>query len=683
MLKKTIIFCTLTLLVSACIQENPALVNPPERAETVRVRFVNLAKDKQARVLDMSGVTKTELVSWGNASTAVRPPADSAFFNIYRNSIKEYEFEQLIKFLRNTRYTFFGVPSKDCIANTACAVDTIVFMRTTTALPDNNFEFLLKMINLFPDTNSAFSVRMGCPSGNVLFANINYLQSSMNPLNLRAERIGLSLIRQNRAIGTTVEEFINIYEAEFTARTQYILVITDDGNGNPVMKLLNEDDESPNSLRDMVVINERNANMRIINLASSNIDIDFNGSIMAASIPNDRITDYKQISVCNTVDIDSITTLINGSEVSKLKYSIEVLKRYSLVVLDSGNVVGGEILLVSPIKLQEDITGKAIVRVLHASKNYNAITVSLGARTEPDATRFPNGYSSGTILAADIAQGELSEPIALYSGAAPLSIFTSSQPAKLLYSAKGVFQAGKSYLLIISEDVDGKTKISIVEDELENADVTFVEEGIFVQVVNAVSDADLITIDVISSKAPEQIVKGAKVSESNSLATVVDRGTVEVRVNGVTHSIDAEINDRIMFIASGSGASPKIFANKFTALPINENSTFRFRFINATDDIPFVYLKRNVSDQFFFESVEQYDFSSYSTEMREQKVTFFFYDDKELAYVNRLSDVLFTLGKSYSVIIAGKKAPGCRGRLDTKRPWEEPDCYFVIIQQEF
>ncbi len=683
MLKKPLICIAIALLVSACIQENPALVNPPGRTESVRVRFVNLAQDKQTRALDISGTTKTELTQWGNSSASVRPPADSALFNIYRNSIKEYELEQLVKFLRNTRYTFFGVPSKECLANPPCTVDTLIFMRTTTALPENNFEFLLKMINLFPDTNSTFSVRMGCPSGNVLFANINYLQSSMNPLNLRAEKIGLSLIRQNRATGTTVEEFINIYEAEFTARTQYILVIADDGNGNPVMKLLNEDDESSNALADMAVINERIAYMRIINLASSNIDIDFNGSLIAASIPNDQITDYKQISVCNTVDMDSITTLINGSRVNMLKSSIELLKRYSIVVLDSGNVVGGEILLVSPIKLQEDITGKGIVRVLHASKNYQAITVSLGARTEPDVGKFPNGYSSGTILAADISQGKLSEPLALYPGAAPLSIFTSSQPAKLLYSAKGIFEADKSYLLIISEDIDGKTKISIVEDELENTDVTFMEEGIFVQVVNAVSDADFITIEVISSKAPEQIVKGAKVSETNSLATVVDRGTIEVRVNGATHSIDAEINDRVMFIASGSGNNPKIFANKFTALPINENSALRFRFINATEDIPFVYLKRNVSEQFFFESVEQYHFSSYATETREQKVTFFFYDDEGLPYVNRLSDVLFTLGKSYSVIIAGKKAPGCLGRLDTKRPWEEPDCYFIIIQQEF
>jgi len=683
MLRNTLLIVALAFTISACIQENPALVNPPERAESVRVRFVNLAKDKQARVLDMSGATKSELVQWGQSSAAVRPPADSALFNIFRNSAKEYELEQLIKFLRNTRYTFFGVPSKECIANPGCAVDTIVFMRTTTALPDNNFEFLLKMINLFPDTNSSFSVRLGCPSGNVLFTNINYLQSSMNPMNLRAERIGLSLIRQNRATGTLVEEFINIYEAEFTARNQYLLVIADDGNGNPIMKLLNEDDESPNALRDMTVINERNAYMRIINLASANIDIDFNGSLIAASIPNDRITDYKQISVCNTVDMDSISTLIGGSQVNMAKSSIEVLKRYSVVVLDSGNKVGGEILLVSPVSLQEDISAKAVVRVLHASKNYEGITVSLGARTEPDAVRFPNGYSSGTILAADVSQGELSQPLALYAGAAPLSIFTSSQPAKLLYSAKGVFQAGRSYLLIISEDTDGKTKISVVEDNLENSDVTFLDEGIFVQVVNAVSDADFVTIDVIATQAPQQIVSGANVSSTNSLATVVDRGNIEVRVNGVSHTIDANINERLMFIASGSGNNIKIFANKFTAVPINENSTFRFRFINASEDIPFVYLKRNINDEFFFESVEQYDFSSYSTESREQKVTFFFYDEKEQAYVNRLSDVLFTLGKSYSVIIAGKKAPGCRGRLDTKRPWEEPDCYFVIIQQEF
>ncbi|PKL85192.1 MAG: hypothetical protein CVV22_09185 [Ignavibacteriae bacterium HGW-Ignavibacteriae-1] len=655
------------------------MVNPPEKAESVRVRFINLSKDKSPRTLDMSGITKTDVTPWGTSSSSVQPPADSAFFNVYSGSNKEYELDMLQKFLRNTRYTYFAVPSRECLANPGCSVDTLLFLRTTTALPDNNYESLLKIINLFPDTNSSFAVRSGCPNGEIMFSNVNYMNSSVSPLNLIAETMGISLIRNKSGI----ESIIKTFEVNLEARKQYVLIVTEDGEGNPTLKLLDEDEMSGAALTSPRVVEDRNANIRIINLSSNEIDINFNGNSIASSVLPDQITDYNQISVCNTVFRDSISATVGGNETIHLKSSIEVLQNYSLVILDSGNTIAGEMLLVEPVSLQEDVTGKAIVRVLHASKNYEAITVSLGARAEPNAALFPNGYSSGTILASEISQGELSSSLALYEGVAPLSIFTASQPAKLLYSAKGEFKAGSSYLLILSEDTDGKTKISVVEDDVVNTTVSFLEEGLFVQVVNAVRDADFVNIDIISSKSIQNLVVDARVSASNSIATVVDKGAIEVRVNGVSHQIESTENERIMFVASGNSNDIKIFANKFQPLGISDNSIFRYRFVNATDDIPITFIKKLESDESYSESVEQFTFSSYTTEIREQKVTFFFYDEKSDNYVNRLSDVLFTLGKSYSVIIAGKAEPGCRNRIDPKKPWEEPDCYFVIIQQEF
>ncbi|MCO5250461.1 MAG: DUF4397 domain-containing protein [Candidatus Kapabacteria bacterium] len=683
MLKRIILPIVLAFIISACIEENPALVNPPEKAETVRVRFINLSKDKSPRTLDMSGISKTDVTPWGTSSSSIQPPADSAFFNVYSGTNKEYELEMLQKFLRNTRYTYFAVPSRECLANPGCNVDTLLFLRTTTALPDNNYECLLKIINLFPDTNSSFAVRSGCPNGEIMFNNVNYMNSSAGPLNLIAETMGVSLIRFVRDGASIEEEFVNIYEVNFEARKQYVLIVTDDGNGNPTLKLLDEDEMSGGALTSPRIVDERNANIRIINLASNEIGINFNGLSVASSVQPDQITDYNQISVCNTVFRDSISATVGGNETINLKSSIEVLQNYSLVILDSGNTIAGEMLLVEPVSLQEDVTGKAIVRVLHASKNYEAITVSLGARAEPNAALFPNGYSSGTILASEISQGELSHPLALYAGVAPLSIFTASQPAKMLYSAKGEFKAGSSYLLILSEDTDGKTKISVVEDDVVNTNVAFLEEGLFVQVVNAVRGVNFVNIDIISSKAIQNLVVDARISASNSIATVVDKGVIEVRVNGVSHQIESTENERIMFVASGNSNNIKIFANKFQPLGLSDNSIFRYRFVNATEDIPITFIKKSAKDEAYSESIEQYTFSSYTTETREQKVTFFFYDEKSDNYVNRLSDVLFTLGKSYSVIIAGKAEPGCRNRIDPKKPWEEPDCYFVIIQQEF
>src|SRR5690554_1455472 len=93
--------------LSGCPDEDENLVNPPSQAETVNVRFINLAGDYETRSLRM-----TELVSapvpYGQSTEVYNPPDDSTKAAVLKDGREEYTPFNQIKFFRNLTYTFFA-----------------------------------------------------------------------------------------------------------------------------------------------------------------------------------------------------------------------------------------------------------------------------------------------------------------------------------------------------------------------------------------------------------------------------------------------------------------------------------------------------------------------------------------------------------------------------------------------
>lgn len=80
---------TLVFALSGCPEENDSLVNPPSQAETVNVRFINLAGDNQPRSLKMTEFVTPD-IAYAQSSETFNPPDDSTFAMVIKGGNEEY-----------------------------------------------------------------------------------------------------------------------------------------------------------------------------------------------------------------------------------------------------------------------------------------------------------------------------------------------------------------------------------------------------------------------------------------------------------------------------------------------------------------------------------------------------------------------------------------------------------------
>lgn len=679
----SLIIILVMLIAASCIQENPDLVNPPDKTASIKFRFFNLSLDKNQKQFEVTDGGKTPYIDWGRISSTFNPPADTGFIRTLSNNNIEFQQELLVRFLRNTNYTYVGLSSTVCDDRSSCKIDTLIAIRTTAAIPENNFEALLKFMNAFPDTNVRFSVRLGCPSGEALFGFTNYKQYSISPITVRSGEFNFSVIKTEFINGVQENTYLNLYTANFDPRGQYLIITHEDSNGDVQVSIIDENDDTENSLRPAQIVPLRTTEVRAINMTSSQVSINMrDGTPIDDNISPLSIDDYMTIEACKSSALDSIDINANNTLKSSIYSSLEVLSKYSIIVFDSADVKTGASLLVHPLKLNVAVDGKAVVRVVNTIEGFDGLNVSIGARKEENRQLHPNGYAAGIALARRLQFGEISNPAVIDPGPAPLSVFTASEPSRLLIAANSYLEADKSYLLIISKDELGQIQISIIEENDQNKNVEYLKKGVFFQLVNAMSDNSSLSISLNSSTTGKEVLNNADLQITNSLATVIESGSQSITINGKNIDISAEESDRVMIVAAGDKDNLQAIQNKFQPLTSEQNGIFRIRFVNATVDIPITMLKKTDNDSVFVESVEINSFSSYTVETREQKPTYFFYEGDTPGYLARFSDVTLSLGKSFCVIIYGSSSRDCVKKYEVD--WKiAPTCYSLIIQQEF
>ncbi len=670
-------------LTVSCIQENPDLVNPPDKTASIKFRFFNLSLDKKSKVFEITEGKKTSSTVWGAISPTDNPPADTGFVRVWSDNNIEYEQNMLVRFLRNTNYTYVGLSSKVCEDRSNCKIDTLIALRTTSAIPENNYESLLKFMNAYPDTTLRFSLRLGCPSGDLLFGPTNYKQYSISPVTVRSGAFNFSVIKTEIVNGKQQEVSLNLFSATLEAKGQYIVITHEDANGNPAVSIIDENDESGNSIKPAQIIPLLTTEIRTINMSSLPISVEMrDGAIIDPVVSPLSIDNYETIGACKSAALDSIDIKYSDKVKSSLFTSLDVLSRYSIVVFDSADVKAGGSLLIEPLKLNVEVKGKAVVRVVNTLGENEGLNVSIGARNESDKVAHVNGFSSGIALARRLQFGDISKPVIVTPGPAPLSVFTASEPSRLLFTANTNLDADKSYIILISYDDMGSIKLTAIEEDEQNKSVDYLKQGVFFQLVNAMSDNSPIKVNINSANAAITVLDKAVVNITNSLATVIDYGSQTIFVNGVAHEINANVDERVIMVVGGTSNNLQVISNKSTPLTKEQNDIWRLRFVNATTDIDATMLKKSDKDSVFVEGVERNAFSSYTTEIREQKPTYFFYEGELKGYLARFSDVTLSLGKSYCVILYGTSARDCVKKYDTD--WKlAPTCYSIIIQQEF
>ena len=649
----------LLILLNSCIQENDELVYPPLIVETVQIRYFNLHKDEAPRTFILDKKPMGDNIPFNSASTPQFPPYDSATVQIMKGDFATYVSKLKFRFARQSNYVMVALPDYRILPDSVVKYeDTIVYIQTTILKPDDTNQCFIKFLNCNPDTNFTYSIKIGCPNGEDLFidnsiTSVSYLQSTGIQAIYEGQRV-ISIIKNKKNIdsGSADKEVVGIYELDLKKLGQYALMM----NKNDELFFINELDANSPIIK-LNAVEARNAYIRVVNLSSD--DVVVNSSLVGditSNLNSDFVDDYKDITTCEATTLDKITLATNGNVTDTIFMSFDIYKKYSIFAFDIENTIAGKIIGVPPIDdRMKPQSNKAIVRVVNGNITKSGITVSIGAR----GINNDDGYESGITLAVNLLNGEYSEPIYINGGTIPLSVFASTQPTKYMFSAMLNIQNGKEYIITI----DANEKIAAVELNDEKMPIQYGVAASFLQFVNVCNGNNTLEFTI-----PELIANG-KLSASKMLATFVPVGNNSIQVAGKNFDFNATKNERTLLVATSNPNDPTLFAIQNQNMGA-DNSSFRFRFINASDNTSILQVNEMTSDTTYNlmnRDIAYQTSSEINRNNKDRKYSFSFMnqqtgeilcndcDNKNTKPKDKIlaKDILMTLNKNYSIIFYG------------------------------
>lgn len=651
--KNLIFFLTALLFFNSCIQENPDLVNPPPYRETVRVRLINLASDFIPRQLNFDDKTFTAPVNYMEISELIKPPADSCFISIMKENNTEFKHSRKIIFSRSTIYTFFSLPSPNNSPNYR-NVDTIIFTMTLTGLLPKPLTSYIKVINVFPDTTVSFSVALGCPNGVLLTSHLGYrMESQMSEIHSGENHFSIVKHKNHENI------ILDLFKVELKTNNQYALIILQNKQGQEEVLLLDEFDGTIQALKPVTIVPQRYSQIRTINLTNKTINSKKEpDEDLIKNLQPMKVSEYKNVSACNSNNLDTFLVSSDNQILAETETSLMVAEKYTLIAFDSANIT--KLIIAEPIQLFEERKNRSTIRVVNISHKYPGLRVSLGARTDKDN---PLGYTSGEILASESLFGTISPFVLLKAGFLPISVFTSAQPSKLLFTTIARIDENKNYLLIVSDNPNNTLNIAIVEENEENENITFLEEAVFFEFVHLTPGINNVTISI------PPIIDNAKVFYSSSISTIIPKNTEYITIQNNNFPINPEIGKRLLTIATGDKQNIDLYVESNFPMVTTPNAYNR-RFINACKERKLIRIRLDCETCFILADSLAYKTSSFTENVpRESKYSLFFQDptDKD-KFLKKVSDISPALGKNYIIIFGGSQSS---------------DGYTVVIQQEF
>jgi hypothetical protein len=663
----------LPFLFSGCDkpEENPDLVNPPFVYPTLGIRYLNLSGDDVARTLRLNGEDLIKEIPFGQVSEQINPPADSTYLEIIKDGEVDFRQTKPVKYLvRNLNYTFMSVESKKGTADSLYNVtDSIVYFQTTMVPPDDNEAYL----RIFSGMNDSakYSVRYGCPNGASLLSPVGYGDIQIQAKTVIAGLIPVSVIR---TVGSD-NEVVGVYELNLEALGQYcLLVLPDYDKSGPVVYLYDEQTAEIESVIPANFITEQTSSIRVINMSSEPVSVqtDFAETI-ASGLQANSISDFANVTACASQTKD-VLYFDTAGEIDTNETSLEVLERYTFVNLDSADVTAYKQLQIPPSLDRTKLLGDSVrIRVINGISEYGSLTLSMGTRNGGDI------ITTGDYLCNTLPYGEYTQENIFAPGRAPLTLFTSTQPAKLIYAANTEFKPDKDYIIIITKDSEGEPALTIIESEDTSQDVTFMQEGVFAQFVSTASGIGNINLDLTSGG--KTLLAGGTISPGSIVATIVPEGELNVDASGTTYSVTADKEKRLLVVIAGDEDGLDIFDINTAPLQTGDQFYTR-RFVNATNDIENMVVRElawtdpeEVNGPSIYGTALKYEVSNISEVTLENKKTFFFFDGlTDMDHKSKISDLIFSFNKAYTIILGGEY--DSKSELDSKG-------YFLTIVQEY
>ena len=649
---KTSLILLLIIFLTACIEENPNLVNPPPQTATVGLRFYNLASDEKTRILDLGRELQTDEIPFGVMSKSLQPPKDSTYLYVMLNGNEEFRKDRKIRYVPNTNYTVIALPSADGSSDYK-PMDSLVVLFSSLGFKSNNPKALLKVFNAYPDSSVTYTAALGCPSGTKLVTGLKYRSQSL-PEEVRSGILPVSVTKDSAG-----EKESHLYNLPLDAGMQYCLMIIRNQQGNDEILLYNEMTEETDPLIKVDSVTEKFTEIRPIsfsrNLDPLNVTIQHGEEdveIIKENMPNLYVGEYTEVGACLTTSLDEVISSIGPQKKSSADVSLEVMERYTYLILDTADTEEGRAalsMILEPLFFDNPLGDDCAIRVVHGAEKLDGLTLSIGARDNDTASI---GYSAGDKLASGLLYSEVETTI-IPAGVAPLTLFTSSQPAELLFSTLTEFEPGENYLIVITNDAQGNPRMSIINENDENVPVEYMEEGAFIQAVHFVPGLDKIDFRL------EPNLTDATIYYTGSIASVVDIKQQTLYLNDNTLNFTPDLDNRTLVVAAGTKDEMDIF--HFNESPLSTSSDFyQRRFVNACKEVPEISVKVN-SDTTDFYALENLDYGSISPKDQihlEKKVSLFFLDSRTDTTLLRVDDLPLIFGKKYIIIFGGSLDEG-------------------------
>ncbi|MFP4369311.1 MAG: hypothetical protein ACLFR2_07020 [Candidatus Kapaibacterium sp.] len=651
------VIAPILVLGTGCIEESDSLVNPPPQAESVLVRFMNLAEDSKPRKLDFEAKAQTELSSFGQITPVINPPADSAFMSVVTSDGEgQLRTQQRHRFARNLTYTYFAMPAAGL--KDGGNADSLIRISTSSTIPDNSTSAYIRLLNANPDTTIRYTLRLGCPNGEVLVGNLEYLNNSLlTPV--RTGDLPVSLIRET----DDGPEPIGLYKLEqLDRRGQYTIIIINEPQADEKVMLLDEKIHSEAAVYEPPIIEERTTEIRTINFSTETVTLKKNpDETVVQALGPGMIQNYTEVSACGTDALDTLSTLLMTGKAGALDFSLEVLEKYNTLIFDTEEQKAGGIVVVNPLRLYKPSDSTCVIRVVHGAYGAGSRRISLGARNNDTAR---NNYTSGIVITSEISPGEVSAPAIIKSGYAPLTLFANTQPQRLVNVATGVLEPNKNYLLVINYDQQGNERLTLIEDDPGITSHQPLETGVIAQIVQVVSNKDFEELTIKNSG--DVLIENAKVHFSGTIATILPEGTNTISTEDKELQFEAVSGERMLVVITGEKGETDIFTNSHKPFDL-QNSYYIRRFLNASTESGPIAIKLADSEDILVNNVEYKEFTIPEKIHREYKHSFVFIEAGREESLIRIDDILLPLGKGYTLIFAGTKRYG----------------YAVIFLQEF
>ncbi len=660
--------------LSGCPDENDGLVNPPSQAETVNIRFINLAGDYSPRTALFTNQTVGP-IAYAQTSEAGNPPDDSVRVTIQNNGQDEYKKDLQVKFFRKLTYTFFAIPSSPSDSTHPKEVDSVVVINTSLTIPDVTNDGYVRLLNLYPDTTSNFSLTLGCAGGTSLAGGITYRGvSSSEPVLSGENTFSISYFKD----GAT--QSLGLFGLQMDQKGEYAFVVIENESGEPEVYVLDELNKSELAFNKATPIESKETFIRNINFSNRDFDINLDEQLIATSPQQYEISDYLTFEACGGTSISTLTSISQGDTIGYGTTNLEVLKNYTLYSFDTQDSVRQ--VLAPPFRLFNDNTGKSVIRVINGHPDYQGITVSFGARKlsgVEDSESPEDELSYGETIARDIKFGRVSDIGVFESGFSPITVFESSQPAKYITGINKDLLPNKSYSIVVYKDNNGEPAVTIIEDEDINKEIQVSEPGVFVQVVNAVAGSESVQVGL--GNIIQQSF--ADLFYSLNFATVIPVSQKEIRINGATQQLDVEVGKRILIVASGTEGNEEILTYSYDPLE-KVDSHYKIRFLNASTEIDDITVARydlvDCPDCPILANAIKFDELSFVQEVfSEAKISLYIYnpDNLEERY-HRVDDLKLNFNKAFTVIFAGNSSLG-----DNEDDDNTNNGYSIILLQEF